>query len=124
MKSSYKYLGELWNNLKESNTISYINDDQFINDIDEDYNLFDYSGIRKINISKILKIEKEKNIEQLLKRMSQYKSIIIIMDFIPNNNPIIIKFFIKRIKQILYYFDSHLGNTKIYLSNEFKELID
>jgi len=121
LKSSYKLLGVFWDNLQTTNTVSYLDSNNFINELDDDYNIFDMNKIRKINISNILRIENTVDLESLIIKMKEHESILINIDYIPsNNNKILNKLYSKRINQIYNYFSNHLKNTKVYLSSNYK----
>ena len=125
MKSSYKLFGTFWDNLKTSTTVSYLNDSAFINSINEDYNLFDLNGIRKVDITDILEIKNEVELEILLDKMKNYNSLLININYIPiNRNRSLDNFYLKRINQIYSYFKEELDNTEVYLSSNYKEYLD
>ncbi len=110
-----------WDNLQTTNTVSYLDSNNFINELDDDYNIFDMNKIRKINISNILRIENTVDLESLIIKMKEHESILINIDYIPsNNNKILNKLYSKRINQIYNYFSNHLKNTKVYLSSNYK----
>ena len=118
MKKSYKLLGSFWDRLEIPKDIS------FINNIDDEYNIFDIYNIKKVNISYILKIEKVNDLNTLIDKMKKYDSLLINIDYIPSNdNPILTSLFIKRIKQIYCYFSNQLINNTVYLSENIKEAI-
>ena len=119
-KSKYKLLGVFWDNLNVSDTIQFMDDNVYINDVNEYPNLFDNCGIRKINISNILKMEKIGEIDKLSDKMKEYPSILISIDYIPVDNKIVKNFYKKRIKQIYSYFCCRLPNTKFYLTKNYK----
>ena len=119
-KKSYKLLGTLWDNLDISNQMLFMDNNDFINDINEYPNLFDNCGIRKINISNILEIENLDEIDKLFDKMRKYSSILISIDYIPVDNKIVKNFYKKRIKQIYSYFCCRLPNTKFYLTKNYK----
>lgn len=121
-KSKYKLLGVFWDNLNVSDTIQFMDDNVYINDVNEYPNLFDNCGIRKINISNILKMEKIGEIDKLSDKMKEYPSILISIDYIPVDNKIVKNFYKKRIKQIYSYFCCRLPNTKFYLSSNYKNI--
>jgi hypothetical protein len=111
-----------WDNLKTSTTVSYLNDDSFINDIDDDYNLFDLNNIRKVNITDILEIKNENELELLIDKMRKYNSILININYFPiNRNKLLDNFYSKRINQIYTYFVKNVQNTKLYLSSNFQK---
>ena len=125
MKSSYKLFGTFWDKLKTSTTVSYLNDSAFINSINEDYNLFDLNGIRKVDITDILEIKNEVELEILLDKMKNYNSLLININYLPTNkNRITDNFYSKRINQIYVYFKEKLENQKVYLSSNYKEYLD
>ena len=125
MKTSYKLLGVFWDNLKTSTTVSYLDGDNFINNIDEDYNLFDINNIRKVDITDILEIKNEAELEILLNKMKKYNSILISINYIPiNRNKSLDNFYLKRINQIYSYFKEKLDNTKVYLSGNYKDILN
>ena len=125
MKSSYKLFGTFWDNLKTSTTVSYLNDSAFINSINEDYNLFDLNGIRKVDITDILEIKNEVELEILLDKMKNYNSLLININYIPiNRNRSLDNFYSKRINQIYAYLKEKLVNQKVYLSSNYKEYLD
>ena len=121
-KKSYKLLGAFWDNLDIPNQMLFMDNNDFINDINEYPNLFDNCGIRKINISNILKMEKLDEIDKLSNKMKEYPSILISIDYVPVDNKIVNKFYKKRIKQIYSYFCSRISNTKFYLTNNYKNI--
>lgn len=125
MKTSYKLLGEFWDNLKTSATVSYLDSDDFISDIDEDYNLFDFNNIRKVDITDILEINHDAELKILLDKMKKYSSILININYIPiNRNRSLDNFYLKRINQVYSYFKEKLDNTEVYLSSNYKEYLD
>lgn len=125
MKTSYKLLGKFWDNLKTSATLSYLDSDDFISDIDEDYNLFDFNNIRKVDITDILEIDHDAELKILLDKMKKYSSILININYIPiNRNRSLDNFYLKRINQIYSYFNEKLDNTEVYLSSNYKEYLD
>ena len=125
MKTSYKLLGEFWDNLKTSATVSYLDSDDFISDIDEDYNLFDFNNIRKVDITDILEINHDAELKILLDKMKKYSSILININYIPiNRNRSLDNFYLKRINQVYSYFKERLDNTEVYLSSNYKEYLD
>lgn len=125
MKTSYKLLGKFWDNLKTSATVSYLDSDDFISDIDEDYNLFDFNNIRKVDITDILEIDHDAELKILLDKMKKYSSILININYIPiNRNRSLDNFYLKRINQIYSYFNEKLDNTEVYLSSNYKEYLD
>ena len=125
MKSSYKLFGTFWDKLKTSTTVSYLNGSAFINSINEDYNLFDLNGIRKVDITDILEIKNEVELEILLDKMKNYNSLLININYLPTNkNRITDNFYSKRINQIYVYFKEKLENQKVYLSSNYKEYLD
>ena len=110
-----------WDNLQTTNTVSYLDSNIFINELDDDYNIFDMNKIRKINISNILQVENTTDLEALIIKMKKHESILINIDYIPsNNNKILNKLYYKRINQIYNYFSNRLKNTKVYLSSNYK----
>ena len=122
IKSKYKLLGVFWDGLNVSDTIQLMDDNVYISDVNEYPNLFDNCGIRKINISIILKMEKFDEIDKLSNKMKEYPSILISIDYIPVDNKIVKNFYKKRIKQIYSYFCCRLPNTKFYLTNNYKNI--
>ena len=125
MKSSYKLFGTFWDKLKTSTTVSYLNGSAFINSINEDYNLFDLNGIRKVDITDILEIKNEVELEILLDKMKNYNSLLININYLPTNkNRITDNFYSKRINQIYVYLKEKLENQKVYLSSNYKEYLD
>ena len=125
MKTSYKLLGEFWDNLKTSTTVSYLDSDDFISDIDEDYNLFDFNNIRKVDITDILEINNDAELKILLDKTKKYSSILININYIPiNRNRSLDNFYLKRINQVYSYFEEKLDNTEVYLSSNYKEYLD
>lgn len=125
MKTSYKLLGKFWDNLKTSTTVSYLDSDDFISNIDEDYNLFDFNNIRKVDITDILEINNDAELKILLDKMKKYSSILININYIPiNRNRSLDNFYLKRINQIYSYFKEKLDNTEVYLSSNYKEYLD
>ena len=105
--------------------MSYLDGDNFINNIDEDYNLFDINNIRKVDITDILEIKNEAELEILLNKMKKYNSILISINYIPiNRNKSLDNFYLKRINQIYSYFKEKLDNTKVYLSGNYKDILN
>lgn len=100
-----------------------MDDSAFINDLDEEYNLFD-TGLRKVNLSTILKVENEDELITLIRKIDSYESLLINVDYIPiNKNKVFMNFYIKRIKQIYGYFKNKLDDKKVFLSSNIKELL-
>ena len=96
----------------------------FINELDEEYNLFD-TGLRKINLSTILKVKNEDELITLIKKIDNFESLLINVDYIPiNKNKILMNFYIKRIKQIYGYFKNQLNSKQVFLSSNVKKLLD
>ena len=125
MKTSYKLLGKFWDKLKTSTPVSYLDSDDFISDIDEDYNLFDFNNIRKVDITDILEINNDAELKILLDKMKKYSSILININYIPiSRNRSLDNFYLKRINQIYSYFKEKLDNTDVYLSSNYKEYLD
>ena len=123
MKKSYKLFGTLWDRIDEPDEIFYMNDDDFIYDINDEYNLFDYNGIRRINISNIFKIEDIILFNDIVNNMRKYNSILICIDYIPTtDNKILLNFYKKRIRQIYYYLNEQLLNTEVYISSNYDKL--
>ena len=124
MKSSYKLLGVFWDRLSTPDIFFYMDDSIFINELDEEYNLFD-TGLRKINLSTILKVKNEDELITLIKKIDNFESLLINVDYIPiNKNKILMKFYIKRIKQIYGYFKNQLNSKQVFLSSNVKKLLD
>jgi hypothetical protein len=111
-----------WDNLNVSDTIQYMDNNDYINDISESTNIFDSCSIRKISISTILEKNDLEEIDNYLSKMEKYNAILINIDYIPNNNKIVNTFYKKRINQIYNYFSDKLPNTKFYLSNNYKKI--
>jgi len=125
LKTSYKLLGKFWDKLKTSTPVSYLDSDDFISDIDEDYNLFDFNNIRKVDITDILEINNDAELKILLDKMKKYSSILININYIPiSRNRSLDNFYLKRINQIYSYFKEKLDNTDVYLSSNYKEYLD
>ena len=122
IKSKYKLLGVLWDGLNVSDTIQLMDDNVYISDVNEYPNLFDNCGIRKVAISNILEIENLDEKDKLFDKMRKYSSILISIDYIPEENKIVKNFYKKRIKQIYSYFCCRLPNTKFYLSSNYKNI--
>ena len=124
MKSSYKLLGVFWDKLSTPDIFFYMDDSIFINELDEEYNLFD-TGLRKINLSTILKVKNEDELITLIKKIDNFESFLINVDYIPiNKNKILMNFYIKRIKQIYGYFKNQLNSKQVFLSSNVKKLLD
>ncbi|MBQ1550744.1 MAG: hypothetical protein IIZ67_01455 [Bacilli bacterium] len=124
MKSSYKLLGVFWDKLSTPDIFFYMDDSIFINELDEEYNLFD-TGLRKINLSTILKVKNEDELITLIKKIDNFESLLINVDYIPiNKNKILMNFYIKRIKQIYGYFKNQLNSKQVFLSSNVKKLLD
>ncbi len=114
-----------WDNLNTSTTVSYLDNDDFINDINDDYNLFDLNNIRKVDITDILKIKNENELDLLIDNMRKHNSILININYIPyNRNKLLDNFYSKRINQIYNYFKEELDNKQIYLSSNYKQYLD
>ena len=103
-KKSYKLLGAFWDNLDIPNQMLFMDNNDFINDINEYPNLFDNCGIRKINLSNILKMEKLDEIDKLSNKMKEYPSILISIDYIPVDNKIVKTFYKKESNRFIVIF--------------------
>jgi hypothetical protein len=124
MKKSYKLLGVHWDHLETSTTYSFIPNDLYINNIDDEYNIFDIRGIRKINITDVLRIEDLKVLDEIIDKMKRYNAILINIDYLPlNDNKKLKIFYYKRINQIYTYFVKNMKNTKIYLSSNYQDYL-
>ena len=124
MKKSSKLLGVHWDYLETSTTYSFIPNDLYINNIDDEYNIFDIRGIRKINITDVLRIEDLKVLDEIIDKMKRYNAILINIDYLPlNDNKKLKIFYYKRINQIYTYFVKNMKNTKIYLSSNYQDYL-
>ncbi len=118
---TYKLFGTIWDKLDIANDIKYMDDDSYINEYDDDFNLFDNKSIRKINISRLLGINDYEYLNEIVSNLKSYHEILISIDYVPLNNKTIRKFYNKRVLQIYKYFVDNISDSIIYISSNIKD---
>ena len=110
MNNTYKLFGTIWDGLQTTEDINYIS-------------IVNQKKDNIINISSLLKINNNDELENIINNYKILNDIIINIDYIPHDNKIINTFYIKRIKQIYKCLRDKL-KIKIYLSDNIKEKIE
>ena len=118
MKSTYKLFGTYWDHRKSIYLDEIpIGQFRYRNDYKYPYCLFDLIGeCRTISISELLSIEKDEEFISICCRLSRYKLIAIVLDYITNPASLISsEFFMKRMGQIYYSLQYALPDSKIVI---------
>ena len=115
MKKTYKLIGLLLDNLESSSNIK-IYDNSF--NTKKNLNTSEDKELLIMNSSKLLKINSDEDLRNILNQMKLFKNIIINIDYIPYNNIILRNFYKKRISQI-YTLIKKETNSIVYISKNY-----
>lgn len=116
MKSTYKLLGVIYDNLPETVGDYIVSSyDDTISDFSVEKSIFDvYEYVRKINLSFLFSIESKETLDLILAKVSRLDKVVLVIDVVADNK--IIKAFIdKRVRQVLWLLENKCSNIDLVM---------